>query len=118
MSKAKKIALVLAQVIHAYLVLSTAFELNEKYVGPGYQEELQLWIIVALVDFPVTLILEGFDRMTDGFIYSKFSDNTANVWFPAMAYLVLGSIQWTMIILAPPYLIRKIKIQPVRGGNG
>jgi hypothetical protein len=117
MKKVLKIVLVTVLAVHAYLVLSTAFELKKKDSGPGYQEELQLWFIVAVVDFPVTLILEEFDRITEEFIYSNFSDIAANIWFPTFVYLILGSVQWTIIILAPPYLINKMRIQPVASGQ-
>jgi len=121
MKKAKLLVLLILS-LHAVLVMATAVEVFRVYEGPGYQEELQLWYVVGVIDLPVSILWGWFDALTNQWIYTHTSPITSGVIYPTCVFLIGGTIQWLAVVLSIRFLIHKLvakkTIQSVAGAYG
>lgn len=84
--------------LHTAWVLLVTYAILRSYEGPGYQEELQQWVLVVVVDLPAAVMLLSAEQFVGEWLYSSTtSPRTSYVLWPAAAYLLLGGIQWWLI---------------------
>jgi len=112
-----KILLAVTLIAHTCLVFWTAHEVNQNYTGPGYQEELQLWYIIAVIDLPISFLWVAIDHLTNEWVYAYSSDFIAQIIYPTCIYLIGGTLQWIGILFLIKLVAEKIKkkIQPESG---
>jgi len=92
--------------LHSIWVLYIASIVGCKYTGPGYQQELQTWVLVALPDMPAAVIVGLF---SGNWLYAYTSPSFANVVFPALMFLVFGGLQWGVVGWGLGWLIEKLQ---------
>lgn len=82
---------------HCVLVVLVARYLSRHYVGPGYQEITQIWVLFLVVDFPSSIISESLCALIDVLQAAcswQMSDRAYYIVLPMILYGTIGGIQY------------------------
>jgi hypothetical protein len=80
------------------------------YTGQGNKEELRLFVLAAIPDYPAYLFFTAFDALFNLWkdINIHISALAADVFYPTIFLLVFGTLQWWLIGISLRLLLMKI----------